>query len=73
MEIRPAFKIGQIVYLKTDPEQEMRIVTGYIVRETSILYYVSHGVNESEHYHFELSENKDVLLSLGIESGTTTV
>jgi hypothetical protein len=31
MNIKPAFELGEIVYLITDPEQMPRMVTGYYI------------------------------------------
>lgn len=36
MTIIPKFKIGEIVYSITDPEQNARMVTGYTVRKKRI-------------------------------------
>lgn len=68
MMIDNRFDIGQLIYIKTDPEQNQRIVTGVCVRPNSILYEVSFGASSSSHYDFELSEEKNVLLSAGIEN-----
>lgn len=54
--IYPKYKIGDIVYLKTDELQRQRIITGYILRPNLIIYYVSYLSDESFHYDFELSE-----------------
>jgi hypothetical protein len=65
MIINPKYEIGQIVYLKTDLDQLPRIVFGYIIyRSVEIIYKIAHGTNNSEHYEFELSDEKDVLLKL---------
>ena len=55
------FKIGDIVYLKTDPEQRERLVTGYYIRETSVTYLLSYETIESTHYDFEISKDKDII------------
>jgi hypothetical protein len=31
MTIKPAFELGEIVYLITDPDQQERMVTGYYI------------------------------------------
>ena len=53
------FDIGQIVYLKTDPD-ESGIVTGFILRpENRYLVMVSWSDrSENPHYEFELLEDK---------------
>jgi hypothetical protein len=61
MLIDNKFNIGDEVYLKTDAEQSCRIVTGMNLRLTSISYNLSCGINESAHYDFEITVDKDVL------------
>lgn len=63
MLIDSKFEIGNTVYLKTDIEQKKRLVTGIYVRETSVAYMLSCGADESTHYHFEISEEVDVLIT----------
>lgn len=36
---KAVFKLGQIVYLKTDPDQMSRIVTSYYMRKNSPIMY----------------------------------
>jgi hypothetical protein len=57
------FDFGAEVYLKTDREQYRRMVTGYKVTPAGITYEVSCGVLSSWHYDFELSLEKDVLIT----------
>lgn len=61
MIIENEYNIGDSVYLKTDNDQNERIVSGVLIRKTHILYYLVCGTNESAHYDFELTVNKDVL------------
>lgn len=58
-----AFKIRQTVYLKTDPEQLDRIVTGYNIRPHGDSYLLSCKTEETPHYDFEISAEKDILKS----------
>ena len=53
------FDIGQVVYLKTDPD-ESGIVTGFMLRtENRYLVMVSWSDrSENSHYEFELLEDK---------------
>lgn len=46
MTINPEFRIGEIVYLVTDPMQEEYIITAYRVEWGNIYYLLSHGRNE---------------------------
>jgi len=61
MLIENKFNIGDEVYLKTDVDQNCRLVTGLSIRLTSISYALSFGVTESTHYDFEITVEKDVL------------
>lgn len=55
------FDIGDSVYLKTDPEQAERLVTGINIRQNGISYALSHLTNESYHYNFEISKERDII------------
>lgn len=61
--LKLAFEIGDEVFLKTDTDQERRMVTGLFVTKNEILYYLSRGTYESKHYDFEMSYNKDYKLN----------
>jgi len=60
MRIDNKFEIGQIVYLKTDTEQRERLVTAIIIRGYGALYSLSYETEESTHYDFEISSEKDI-------------
>ena len=51
MTITPKFKIGEIVYSITDPEQNARMVTGYTIRKNGLISY-------RQFEDFELSSEK---------------
>ncbi len=55
------FDIGDSVYLKTDPEQSERLVTGISVRQNGITYAISYLTNETWHYDFEKSKERDII------------
>ena len=58
------FKIGQTVFIKTDKEQYPRVVTGIALRPSnSVTYCLAQNVTETWHYGFEISDEKDILLS----------
>lgn len=57
------WEIGDTVYLKTDPEQIPRLIYCFIVYRTETLYKVACGVMTSEHYDFELTTEKSVLIT----------
>ncbi len=53
------FDFGEMVYLKTDPEQNIGIVVSYrIYKGGEVLYVVNRGTIESIHYAFELTLEK---------------
>ena len=55
-------EIGDIVFLATDEEQLERFVTGLSIRPNSISYMLSCGSNESFHYDFEITSERNVLI-----------
>jgi hypothetical protein len=63
MIIENKFNFGDIVYLKTDPDQRARIVTTFSVGVHSMLYELSCGTITSWHRDFEISTEKDVLIT----------
>lgn len=73
MTIENKFDIGQTVYLVTDPEQLAHIVTQINIKpEGRITYQVSLMSGFSDYYDFELSEDKNVLLSCGVDNKQTS-
>jgi len=57
------FKIKQTVFLITDIDQHPRIVVGILVRDNSIQYELASGIECTWHYDFEITEEKNVLIS----------
>lgn len=57
------YEIGETVYLVTDPEQIPRMIYCFLVFRNEILYKVACGVTSSDHYDFELSTEKSVLIT----------
>ena len=57
------YKFGDSVYLITDTEQLKRLVTGFNVRITGIVYLLSCGAVDSCHYDFEITENINVIMT----------
>lgn len=55
------FELGQVVYLVTDKEQEKRIVTAIVERQSGYLYELSCGLDVTSHYDFEISSDEDTL------------
>lgn len=58
--VQAAFGLGEIVFLRTDPDQHRRVVTGIkICPDESYLYELICGTTSSAHYDFEISREKD--------------
>lgn len=55
MKINNLFNIGDVVYLKTDPEDKQHIVIEFTVSKYSITYRVAHNGVVIDVYDFELS------------------
>ena len=58
---RIKFSIGQTVYLRTDADQLERLVTGINIRPNVISYALTNGTNESYHYDFEITLDRDII------------
>ena len=55
------FEIGDSVYLKTDPDQVERLVTGITIRPGGISYALTDVTTESFHYSFEITKQRDIV------------
>jgi hypothetical protein len=55
-------KIGDIVYLRTDTDQDEHIVTSYIVTSKDVLYEIARGSMTTTHYDFEICTDKELKL-----------
>lgn len=56
------FKIGEIVYLRTDDLQRKRIVTGFLITIKEIMYQIAYDDYDPKYfYDFELSREKEIL------------
>jgi hypothetical protein len=56
-EIKVKFKIGQIVYLKTDAEKNAYVVIGYTIRELQVRYLLKCNEYEGEFLNMEIDPN----------------
>jgi len=63
MVIQNSFEIGELVYLKTDKEQNPRIIYCIKVYKSENIYELACGTTTSSHYEFELSKEVNVLMS----------
>lgn len=62
--IKPRYKMGSIVYLKTDPDQRPMMITGIMERPSILIYYISFNGDEFRAYDIEISQTKDTLKTL---------
>lgn len=58
---------GDIVFLRTDPEQKPRMVTVIRLTPLQVVYELSCGADSSDHYDIEMTATADVGLRLGID------
>jgi len=63
MKIDNRFNIEQPVYLKTDTEQKKRLVTAIKIMPGCLMYELSCSDESSLHYDFEITVDKDVIVS----------
>lgn len=66
MIINNVFNIAQMVYLKTDPEQLPRLITGIMINPGNVLYRINFGSGDYYAYDFELSTSPNQGFSLGL-------
>lgn len=64
MTISIPYDWGDVVYIKTDQEQKPRQVCQIRVMPFNcVIYVLSCGSATSEHYEFEISKEKDLVIS----------
>lgn len=66
MIVNNVFDIGDVVYLKCDPEQKMRMVTAILVDAGALTYRINCGPDEYYAYDFEINKSPNQGLSLGL-------
>lgn len=63
MTIKSRYDIEDIVYLKTDTDQNPQMITAITIRPGgTIVYELSSGTDTSDHYEFEISRQVDNVL-----------
>jgi len=61
MVIENTYDIGDMVYLKTDADQRLRIVFSVkVFKSGELMYELVCGTITSIHYEFEISKEKDL-------------
>jgi hypothetical protein len=63
MVIENKYEVEQIVYLKTDGDQLPRMVTSIVVNKYDLLYELTNGTFVSKHYDFEITDEKQTVIS----------
>lgn len=59
MTINNKFKLGEVVFLRTDPEQFARIIVAIqLTVDGGMLYKLAVGMNEQWHYEVEITREK---------------
>jgi|688.fasta_scaffold27086_11 hypothetical protein len=64
MRIENKFNIGEHVYVITDKEQQVGIINGIMLTKNDILYFVGRDNNTDRFYDYELSLDKNQLITL---------
>lgn len=54
--------LGLMVYVKHDPEQSPRMITGITIREQDLQYHLSSAEGIDVYYEYEFSLEKNVLI-----------
>lgn len=67
MKIETKYDIGQVVYFRTDEQQEEYFITGIKIDPGQVSYVLSRNGLEVGAYDFEISKERNKLKSLGIE------
>lgn len=68
MNFSTPYNFGDIVFLKTDPDQLERIVCKVIFYQGGSMYGLAMGSVFSEHYEYEFSSQKDLMKELNISN-----
>lgn len=59
LTIETNYNIEDVVFLITDTEQLLRIVTAIQISKNGILYRLACGTSESWHYDYEIAKDKN--------------
>lgn len=64
LNFKVRYRIGDIVFARSDVDSRLRFVTGYIIRRGIIVYIISLEGTESYFYDFELISENEQLMGL---------
>ncbi len=67
MKYELEFPISSVVYVRTDLQQLEYFVTGVTIRPYGIIYLITNNGFEIPQYAFEISKERNQLLTLGLE------
>lgn len=57
MMLESKYDRGDMVFIKTDPDQVQRMITAIMWAGTGIQYQIKAGVNDSWHFEYEITQN----------------
>lgn len=58
MLIDNKYNIGDVVYLKTDPDVRPRMVTAMQIDSQGLMYQLNYGTEKTFHYDIEITKEK---------------
>jgi hypothetical protein len=64
LNLKVRYRIGDVVFARSDVDSRLRFVTGYIIRRGIIVYIISLEGTESYFYDFELISENEQLMGL---------
>ena len=67
MKVNLDYKWGDEFYVRTDPSQQMRMLTGINIRPTGLLLILSLNGMEDSFFEFEVSVEENVGIRLGFK------
>ncbi len=67
MIIENDFNLGQQVFLKTDANQNERLITALQISSNGLLYRLACGSSDSWHFAFEIGIEKNILKTSGTD------
>lgn len=65
LQFEVEYEIGDMVYIKTDPDQNRAQVQGYQIDKNGLMYDVTRNAMAFLCYGFELTREKDVEIATG--------
>lgn len=66
MKFESPYEWGDIVYLKTDPDQLPRMIMRLSLTPNGRMWILGCGANDSQHYEIEFSKERNVFVACGI-------